>query len=86
MSGFNKFAGEGLAQNLHAIQYYSPIAKEKWAPSNKVTPSDEVKGTKNLYDKYNTKITEKIELSVCNDSVTPKIRKYKQGMICMMKK
>ena len=34
----------------------------------------------------NPKITEELELQVCNDSVTKNIKKKIQGMICMTKK
>ena len=51
MVGFNKFAGEGQAKNHHVVTYYQPISKEKVAPSEKVTPSEEFeKGTKLLDD------------------------------------
>ena len=46
MSGVNKFAGESQAKINHVVPYYRPIAEEKVALSQKVTPSEEVeKGT-----------------------------------------
>ena len=79
MYGVNKFSGEGQAINHHVVQYFFPIAEEKLAPSEKVTPSEDVeKGTKTLDDMYNTNFTEKLELPVHNDSVTPNHKKTRE--------
>ena len=68
MSRFNKFAWESQAKNHNVVQYCRPIAKEKVAPSEKVTQSEEVeKGTNFLDDVDNTKFIEKQDLPVCND-------------------
>ena len=76
MSGVSKFSGEGQEKNHHVVPYYWPISEEKVAPSEKVTPSDNVeKGDNLLYDMYNTKFTEKLDLPVRNDSVTPNGKK-----------
>ena len=61
----------------------SLFPKKKVAPSDKVTPSEEVeKGTNLLDDMYNMKFTEKLDLPMRIDSVTPKTIK---GMIRIMK-
>ena len=55
-----------------------PFPKKKEAKIKKVTPSGEVeKGTNLLNDMNNTRFTEKLDLSMRNDSVTPKKRKRK---------
>ena len=72
MSVFNKLSGEGQAINNHIVQYYWTISKEKLAPSEKATPSEEVeKGTKTSDDIDNTKFTEKLELPEHIYSLTP---------------
>ena len=64
-----------------------PSPREKVAPSEKVTPTEEVeKGIKTLDDMDNTKFTEKLELPVHNDSVTPNNRKKKKRVIILMTK
>ena len=72
MSGVNNFVGEGQARNYHVVPYYRPIYEEKIVPSEKFTPSEEVeKGTHFLDDMDNTKFTEKLDLPMHNDSLTP---------------
>ena len=50
MSGVNIFAGEAQARNHHVFPYYQPVVKEKVAPSEKFTPSEEVEKGNNLLD------------------------------------
>ena len=53
-----------------------PFPRKKVAPSEKVTPSEEVeKVTETLDDMDDTKLSEKGELPVLNDSVTPNNKK-----------
>ena len=71
MSGVNNFSWEGKARNHHVVPYYRPISEEKLAPNEKVTPSEDVeKGANLLDDMNNTKIAEKLDVPVRNDSVT----------------
>ena len=50
-----------------------PFPKKKVSPSQKVTPSEEVeKGTNLLDDMDSNKFTKKLDLTMRNDSVTPK--------------
>ena len=50
MPGVNKFAGEGQAKNHHVVLYCRPIVKEKVAPREKVTPSEEVEKLTKILD------------------------------------
>ena len=50
MSGVNKFSGKGQAKIHHVVPYYWPIAKENLAPSEKITPNEEVEKGTNLLD------------------------------------
>ena len=78
MSGINKVFGEGQTRNHHVVPYYLEISEEQLAPSDKVTPSEEVEKVTNLLDDMdNTKFTEKLYLPVRNDSVTPNNNKNK---------
>ena len=55
-----------------------PFPKKKVSPSEKVTLSEEVeKGTFLLDDMDNTKFKEKLDLTMHNDSVTPKKKRTK---------
>ena len=59
-----------------------PFTKKKLAPSEKVTPNEEVEKVTNLLDDMdNTKFTEKLNLQVSNDSMSPNNSKNKRGMI-----
>ena len=60
---------EKVAQEIiMSYQIIGPFPKKELAPSDKVTPSEEVeKGTSLLDDIYHTKFTEKTRLSMRND-------------------
>ena len=60
---------EKVAQEIiMSYQIIGPFPKKELAPSDKVTPSEEVeKGTNLLDDIYNTKFTEKLDFPMRND-------------------